>query len=103
MNAVDGSEQTRLTNNDVSTQHPSRSPDGQKIAFASPIDHHNPDIYVRTAADGSGQTRLTNNVREDNHPSWSPDGEKIAFAGEVAPNGAAIGIFGLLMELMEVT
>jgi Tol biopolymer transport system component len=73
MNA-DGSEQTQLTDNDVSDLYPSWSPDGEKIAFASERDGGG--IYVMNADDGSDVTRLTT---EGVDPSWSPDGEKIAF------------------------
>jgi TolB protein len=88
MNA-DGTGQTRLTTivHDPSfihggDMHPSWSPDGTKIAFASYRDatstSYNPEIYVMNA-DGSGITRLTNEFEYDGYPSWSPDGTKIAF------------------------
>jgi tricorn protease-like protein len=70
----DGSEQTRLTDNNVNDYDPSWSPDGEKIAFVS-----NGGIYVMNADDGSDVTRLTDNAADDRFPSWSPDGEKIAF------------------------
>ena len=62
MNA-DGSEQTRLTDNDGDDESPSWSPDGEKIAFAS--DRDGPvEIYVMDA-DGSDVTRLTNSANND--------------------------------------
>jgi len=76
MNA-DGSEQTRLTNNDVIDRDPTWSPDGEKIAFDSYRDGNN-EIYVMNADDGSGVTRLT----DGGDPTWSPDGEKIAFVSD---------------------
>jgi Tol biopolymer transport system component len=79
MNADDGSEQTRLTANSSQNGHPSWSPDGTKIAFASDRDDANVfEIYVMNA-DGSEQTRLTDDPAFDGLPSWSPDGTKIAF------------------------
>src|SRR5918996_1653188 len=69
MNAADGSNQTRLTYNDVLDAGPSWSPDGTKIAFASAKDG-NLEIYLMNAADGSGQTRLTNNTAADAEPAW---------------------------------
>ncbi len=66
MNAVDGSNQTRLTNNTDVDEFPAWSPDSTKIAFTS-----NLDIYVMNAVDGSNQTRLTNNTDIDEFPAWS--------------------------------
>ncbi|HEX9917282.1 MAG TPA: DUF5050 domain-containing protein [candidate division Zixibacteria bacterium] len=83
MNA-DGTQQTRLTDNTSSNQHPSWSPDGDKIAFVSHRDGYS-EIYVMNA-DGTQQTRLTNSPSGDYwgnfHPSWSPDGQKIAFMSD---------------------
>src|ERR687894_477112 len=77
MNA-DGTNTTRLTNNNDFDRSPSWSPDGEKIAFTSDRDG-NTEIYVMNADDGSGQTRLTYNSALDEEPRWSPDGKKIAF------------------------
>jgi Tol biopolymer transport system component len=78
MNAQDGSNQTRLTDNAASDEFPSWSPDGTKIAFTSDRDG-NREIYVMNAQDGSNQTNLTLDPATDEFPSWSPDGTKIAF------------------------
>jgi Tol biopolymer transport system component len=78
MNAADGSNQTRLTDNPAWDSLPSLSPDGTKIAFESDRDG-NSNIYIMNAADGSNQTRLTDNPADDSNPRWSPDGTKIAF------------------------
>ena len=69
MNAADGSNQTRLTYNDVQDTGSTWSPNGTKIAFASDIDG-NPEIYLMNAADGTGQTRLTNNTAAEGEPDW---------------------------------
>jgi HYR domain/WD40-like Beta Propeller Repeat len=88
MNA-DGSEQTRLTNNQFLDGFPTWSPDGTKIAFSRTVSPGNDEIYVMNA-DGSEQTRLTNSPASDSDPNWSPDGTKIAFTstrdGDVSGN-----------------
>ena len=76
MNA-DGSDVTRLTNNDAEDVQPAWSPDARRIAFVSERDG-NWNIYVANA-DGSGTTRLTHHAASDWRPSWSPDGRRIAF------------------------
>jgi|GEM_PF-2285663 len=77
---VNGTDQTRLTNNTAADDYPSFSPDGSKIIFASSRDG-NWEIYTMNA-DGTGQTRLTNNTAFDEYPCFSPDGTKIAFTSK---------------------
>jgi Tol biopolymer transport system component len=79
MNAADGGNVTRLTNNTTGDFDPNWSPDGSKIAFSSDRDG-NFEIYVMNAADGGNVTRLTFNDAIDEFPNWSPDGSKIAFS-----------------------
>ena len=99
---VDGNNQRRLTNNPNLDTHPSWSPDGKRIAFASNRDgnrdgnRENYEIYVMDA-DGNNQQRLTDNDFYDTHPSWSPDGERIAFISR--RDGHFIGEFGLTSEI----
>jgi Tol biopolymer transport system component len=81
MNAADGSNPVRLTNNPAWDSLPRWSPDGTKIAFFSERDVTG-DIYTMNAADGSNLTRLTYNTEWDSFPSWSPNGTKIAFASD---------------------
>jgi Tol biopolymer transport system component len=71
MNAADGSNQTRLTDNLRNDFEPSWSPDGKEIVFVrleaskdSPT--RNAEIYTMNAADGSNQTRLTYGI----DPHW---------------------------------
>ena len=75
----------RLTNHPAGDGHPSWSPDGRHIAFASDRDG-NVEIYVM-GSDGSNPRRLTNHSAGDGHPSWSPDGRHIAFASDRDGNG----------------
>jgi Tol biopolymer transport system component len=81
MNAQDGSNQTRLTDNGDSDEFPSWSPDGTRLAFTSDRDG-NREIYVMNAQDGSNQTNLTMNPATDEFPTWSPDGTKIALTSD---------------------
>ena len=81
MNA-DGSTPTRLTNFPTYSFHPSWSPDGRKIAFASDGDgNYGVHIYWM-GADGSNPTRLSNGPGDEYDPAWSPDGKKIAFTSD---------------------
>ena len=97
MDAADGSNPTRLTDNTAFDGYPSWSPDGTKIAFTSG-DGNGAEIYVMDAADGNEQIRLTDNFGNNAYPSWSPDGTKIAFTsyghgggGEIFVMDAAAG------------
>jgi TolB protein len=80
----DGSNVTRLTNNQVPDFSPSWSPLGDKLVFArrdinDQTGAQNSDVYTMNA-DGTGQTNITNHPSSDFDPSWSPDGTRIAFA-----------------------
>src|SRR5262249_11110274 len=78
---VNGSNQTRLTNNIAFDYSPSFSPDGSKIVFYSDRSGLSKlDIYVMNANDGSNQQQLTSNSAVNAFPSFSPDGKQIAFA-----------------------
>jgi hypothetical protein len=79
---TDGSEQVRLTNNQVWDWEPHFSPDGSKIVYNSTSLDNNADIYIMNA-DGSGQVNLTNNPAKEMDPCFSSDGTKIAFASSV--------------------
>jgi len=79
---VDGTDQTRLTNNPDYDMSPSWSPDGTQIAFDTQRDHYPPaetgigpefEIHVINM-DGSMDTRLTDNKDEDRFPSWGANG-----------------------------
>ena len=88
MNA-DGTNLVRLTHNSVADSHPTWSPDGSKIAFASSRGRDfGSDIYVMNA-DGTSPVNLTELPEYDPahsplystaySPLWLPGGFKIAF------------------------
>ncbi len=62
--------------------HPSWSPDGSRIVFAS--DAGGVFNLYTVDENGENRTRLTNSSGDDIHPDWSPDGSKIAFASDQA-------------------
>ncbi|MHB9023501.1 MAG: TolB family protein [Armatimonadota bacterium] len=75
---VDGSGDTRLTDDPAQDRNPAYSPDGSWIVFQSNRDG-NMEIYLMHA-DGSDPTRLTDDPAEDTDPAFSPDGSRIVFA-----------------------
>ena len=79
MNA-DGSNQRRLTNNEVTDASAKWSPDRQKIVYVRRESGAVPYQVWIMNADGSGQTRLTNTTTTDWNPAWKPDGTKILFS-----------------------
>ena len=82
-NAVDGTNQQRLTFTRALDEVPSWSPDGTRILFSSDM-HGEPlsrnyDIYIMNV-DGSEQVRLTTTPGAASYPTMSPDGQKIAYS-----------------------
>lgn len=73
---ADGSDQTRLTDNDFQDSLADISPQG-RIVFNSSRDGDH-EIYDMNT-DGTDQRRLTFSPGEDAHPIYSPDGSKIVF------------------------
>ena len=91
----DGSNQQRLTNDDVRENAPAVSPDGRRIAFNEEL-AGGVDIVVMNL-DGSGRTRLTNLTAAHLgalRPTWSPDGKKVAFQSYVRPDIYVINVDG---------
>ena len=81
-NAVDGTNQQRLTFTRALDEVPEWTPDSQQIVFSSDM-HGEPqsgvyDIYIMNI-DGSKQRRLTITEEQASNPSVSPDGTKIVY------------------------
>lgn len=93
-----GSNPTRLTNNQIFDGDPVFSPSGARIAFDSFRDV-NFDIYLMNAvdndSDGNGDNlkRLTKKTATDEEPAFSPSGKKIAFTSDRVDPGVNRDIF----------
>ena len=67
----DGSDETRLTEDDANDFDPSWSPDGEKISFSSNRGSgENFEIHDIDADYGSDVTRLTEDDADDREPDW---------------------------------
>lgn len=73
----EGGTPSQLTN-DPSDDMPAWSPDGKRLAFASPRSG-SWSIWVREGLGAAGLKRLTDDRGHDTAPVWSPDGTQIAF------------------------
>ena len=81
-NAVDGTNQQRLTFTRALDEVPAWSPDSKQIIFSSDM-HGEPqsgnyDIYIMNI-DGSNLIRLTKTDGQASNPSMSPDGSRIVY------------------------
>ena len=76
----DGNNLRRLTTTEAAEDHPSWSPDGQKITFDADYDEDGFYEIYTIDSDGSNLTRLTSNAVNDQFADWSPDGSQIAFS-----------------------
>ena len=81
-NAVDGTNQQRLTFTRALDEVPSWTPDGRQIVYSTDRDgapqNGNYEIYIMNV-DGSDKRRLTTAPGADSNPSVSADGTRIAF------------------------
>jgi len=75
----DGSDQTRLTDNDAKDWYPFWSPDGEKIVYQSSETEDGPAQLFVMNADGSDAKQITTGPHTHSSPSWSPDGKRVAF------------------------
>src|SRR5947209_13488472 len=69
---------TQVTFSPGIDSHPSFSPDGNSIAYAS---EHNGsfEIYVNQLTPGGREMQLTSDGQQNLQPAWSPDGQRIAY------------------------
>ncbi|OPZ82459.1 MAG: translocation protein TolB [bacterium ADurb.Bin429] len=74
---TDGTNQQRLTNNNVADVLPSMTPDGEWIIFERRVGEAY-DLF-RMRRDGSGLQNLTNAPPDDWYHCISPDGTKIVY------------------------
>lgn len=66
--------------------HPVWSPDGDRIAFQTFVDHYY-QIWV-VERDGSDPRSLTEGHADHREPAWSPDGRRVAFSSDRAGEGS---------------
>ncbi len=84
---ADGSNLTRLTDNDARDFDPSFAPDGQQIVYASDLNSPGySEIYTMTSS-GASITQLTDDAQSSYSPAWSPDGTRIAFVSNRGGDG----------------
>jgi len=74
----DGTQLTRITNNNHYEGRPSWSPNGLSIAFQSASSYTQPGGIVLLRFDGT-VTQTINTPGSENSPQWSPDGKWIVF------------------------
>ncbi|MBC8344897.1 MAG: PD40 domain-containing protein [Candidatus Marinimicrobia bacterium] len=74
---TDGSNEFKLTDDDLKYFNPQFSPDGSKIIYESEGSQY--DIFIMEV-DGSGQTNLTNRHGWDHSAQFSPSGSQIVYA-----------------------
>jgi Tol biopolymer transport system component len=78
MNA-DGSDQTRITNNETSDTCPNWTPSGSHIAFTSFHYSYTSSRINLMRADGSEEALLVDLPGDEGCPRWSPDGTRLVF------------------------
>ena len=84
---ADGSNLTRLTENNARDFDPSFSPDGRQIVYASDLNSPGfSEIYTMLAS-GANITQLTDDAQSSYSPAWSPDGMHIAFVSNRGGDG----------------
>jgi hypothetical protein len=78
---ADGSNLTRLTDDEARESRPTWAPDGSTIAFARRRAGSDAEIWTLDPSTGD-KTRLTFNRTDDLDPAWSPTRSQITFASD---------------------
>ena len=76
----DGSQETRISEENLKATDAVMSPDGTRIAYVTDRDG-DAEIWV-VNSDGTDAVRLTDNQFNELSPAWSPDGQKIAMMSD---------------------
>lgn len=93
--APDTSDSTlvQVTRDPAEEIDPCWSPDGMRIAFASPVSG-NWDLWMMTVGD-SVAVQVTTHPARDDQPAWSPDGSQLAFRSN---RDGRYGIFAIDLD-----
>ena len=79
-----GSDRTRLTNDEIDDLDPFASPNGRWVVWERDLNDGQLDVF-KMKANGSGRVNLTTDSGDDvddQDPSWSPNGRKIVYGSE---------------------
>jgi Tol biopolymer transport system component/tRNA A-37 threonylcarbamoyl transferase component Bud32 len=96
---LDGSPETRFTENEHVDRNPTWSPDGERLVFLSDRDGEALKLYIANADGRTGARRLLDEtidrrgLAQGSPPRWSADGESIAYfaLGDVGPELWTVG------------
>jgi TolB protein len=81
-----GGDEEQVTNTQVVERHPSFSPSGNKLLFATDTTVNKPGHIFTVRTDGGDRTQLTQSERPDSQPAYSPDGNEIVFVRRLPPS-----------------